>query len=118
MSWDCTLVDPTTQEHLEATNAHMLQGGTYAVGGTKELTLNVTYNYGKIYRRVLGGEGLNDLSGKTGFDSMAWLLEGASQLKNDTSSDYWEATEGNAKTALCQLVLLAQQAPDGVWRLT
>lgn len=117
MSWDCELVDPKTNKVLEAENVHFLAGGNYQVGGTKELTLNVTYNYGKLYRKVLGGEGLNDLSGKTGAESLKYLLAGVKQLSNDSSSDYWEATEGNAKVALLQLLLLARKAPQGVWRL-
>jgi hypothetical protein len=32
-------------------------------------------------------------------------------------NDYWKATEGNAKRALCQLVALAQLRPDGVWNI-
>lgn len=29
--------------------------------------------------------------------------------------NYWDATEGNAKRALLQLVALAKLRPDGVW---
>jgi hypothetical protein len=29
--------------------------------------------------------------------------------------DYWEATEGNAKRALLQLMALSRMRPDGVW---
>lgn len=28
---------------------------------------------------------------------------------------YWEATEGNAKRALLQLLAMARMRPDGVW---
>lgn len=31
--------------------------------------------------------------------------------------DYWKATEGNAKRALCGLLMFAQLRPDGVWRV-
>nr|DAE13757.1 MAG TPA: hypothetical protein [Siphoviridae sp. ctQqU1] len=30
-------------------------------------------------------------------------------------SDYWRATEGNAKRALCGLLAFAKMRPDGVW---
>ena len=56
MSYDISLKDPVTKETIEVKDAHFMQGGTYALGGTKELWLNVTYNYGRIFRRpeVLG----------------------------------------------------------------
>ena len=37
------------------------------------------------------------------------------RLADDVSEDYWEATEGNAKRAILQLVALAKMRPDGVW---
>ena len=56
MSYDISLKDPVTKETIEVKDAHFMRGGTYALGGTKELWLNVTYNYGRIFRRpeVLG----------------------------------------------------------------
>lgn len=36
-------------------------------------------------------------------------------LKDDADEDYWKATEGNAKRALCGLLMFAQLRPDGVW---
>lgn len=45
MSYDIRLTDRVTGETLEATAPHQIRGGTYAVGGTTELWLNVTYNY-------------------------------------------------------------------------
>ena len=118
MSWDCYLVNKKGKT-IETTDPHFVQGGgTYAVGGMKELWISVTYNYGKIYRAVLGGNGLNDLDGKTGAESVPWLEIGIAKLGNDVSTDYWEATEGNAKAALFDLVALAKMAPDGRWRLT
>ena len=118
MSWDCTLVDKRTGKPLEGEAPHNFTGGTYQVGGTKELTLNITYNYGKIFRKVLGGEGLNDLSGMRGLESIRFLLNGADQLKGEPDDDYWAATEGNARKALMDLVELATMRPDGVWQLS
>jgi hypothetical protein len=117
MSWDCTLVDATTQKPLEADKPIQLGGGTYAVGGTKELTFNVTYNYSGLFRKVLGGEGLNDLSGKTGADSIYWLMVGYNKLGDKIDPDYWQPTEGNAKQALLALMQLARMRPDGVWEM-
>ena len=44
MSYDISLCNPITGETLETESTHMMIGGTFAVGGTRELWLNVTYN--------------------------------------------------------------------------
>lgn len=44
MSYDIRLCDPVTHETLEVDSPHLMAGGTYALGGTTELWLNVTYN--------------------------------------------------------------------------
>ena len=46
MSYDIYLKDPVTKEVVEVDTPHFIAGGTYAIGGTKELWLNVTYNLG------------------------------------------------------------------------
>jgi len=118
MSWDCYLVNKKGQT-IEVEDTLNLAGPNIQMGGTKELYLGVTYNYGKIYRAVLGGEGLNDLDGKTGAESIPWLEAAIAKLGDDHDvNDYWNATEGNAKAALQDLVALAKMAPSGVWRLT
>lgn len=52
MSYDISLTDPVTGETLELDTPHHMRGGTYAVGGTTEAHLNVTWNYAKHYYRV------------------------------------------------------------------
>jgi hypothetical protein len=116
MSYDISLVDSVTGEVLEADEPHQMYGGTYALGGTKRLELNVTYNYGQIFGEKLSEEkGIRFLYGKTGAESIPVLKKTIATLKDDVSVDYWEATEGNAKVALTQLLSLAQLRPDGVW---
>ena len=44
MSYDIHLNDPVTKQTLELDDPHFMRGGTYVVGGTKELCLNITYN--------------------------------------------------------------------------
>lgn len=118
MSYDCTLVDPVTKETLHSAAPHRITGGTYVVGGTDELWVNITYNYGKIFRKVMGG-GLNDtINGKLAAETIPMLKEAISKLGDDVHEDYWEATEGNAKKALYQLLALAQMRPDGLWEIT
>lgn len=49
MSYDISLKDPVTKKTIELNEPHFMRGGTYAMGGTKELWINVTYNYGPYY---------------------------------------------------------------------
>ena len=117
MSYDIRLTDPVTHETLHTDEPHMMAGGNYVVGGTTELWLNVTYNYGKFYRRpdVLGGDGIRAIYGMTGAESIPVLERAASALGNEVSDDYWDAVEGNAKRPLLQLAAMARMRPDGVW---
>lgn len=102
VSYDISLNDPVTKEVIELDNPHFIRGGTYAVNGTTELWLNVTWNYAVFYYRddVFGKDGIRTIYGMTG---------------DDTDEDYWKATEGNAKRPLCQLLAMAKMCPDGIW---
>ena len=95
-----------------------MHGGTYALNGTKELWLNVTYNYGSLYYRpdVLGEDGIRTIYDKTGLESIPILTKAIAALGDETSEDYWEPTEGNAKRALYILLTMAKMRPDGVWK--
>lgn len=116
MSYDISLVDPITKETLKTETQHQLTGGTYLIGGTDELWLNVTYNYSPhFYRLIDPKDGIRSLYGKTGAESIPILKEACGKLKDDVSDDYWEPTEGNAKAALLKLIAMAQMRPDGVW---
>ena len=115
MSYDIELRDPVTREVLMFDAPHLMTGGTYAVGGTREAGLNVTCNYGDIYRRVLGEGGIRSIYGMTGAESVPVLDEAASKLSDDATDDYWEATEGNAKRPLLKLAAMARMRPDGIW---
>ena len=115
MSYDISLHDPVTREVPCADMPHDMRGGTYCVGGTRELWLNVTYNYARHFRRVLGEKGIRSIYGMTGAESIPVLEDAASRLADDASDDYWDATEGNAKRALLQLAAMARLRPDGIW---
>lgn len=69
MSYDIRLCDPVTHEALQTDVPHDMRGGTYAMGGTTGLWLNVTYNYGKHYYRVLGDKDIRTIYGMTGAES-------------------------------------------------
>ena len=42
MSYDISLCDPVTHKPLKADSTHFIAGGMRAMGGTKELWLNIT----------------------------------------------------------------------------
>jgi len=116
MSYDIQLVDPVSKETLLLDNVHDMKGGTYALGGTAEAWLNITYNYAKyFYDHIDEEDGIRSIYGKTGFDSIPILEKAIAKLGNDVDDDYWKPTEGNAKKSLLQLVALAKLRPDGVW---
>ncbi|MDX1466096.1 MAG: hypothetical protein R3215_10390 [Halomonas sp.] len=116
MSYDISLTDPVTGQTLELDEPHDMRGGTYAVGGTREAWLNITYNYAPHFYELFGDKGIRWLYGKTAAETLPNLEEAVTLLADDVSADYWEPTEGNAKAALCKLIALAQLRPDGVWQ--
>ena len=107
MSYDISLVDPVTRETLLVENPHHLRGGTYAIGGTTEAWLNITWNYSKFYYRVFGEKGIRTIYGMTGAESIPILKAAMDKLGDDVDPNYWESTEGNAKRALAGLLALA-----------
>jgi len=115
MSYDIDLVDPVTKEVLELDSPHQMTGGTFQIGGTKELHLNITYNYGNILRKLFGEEGIRSFYGLSAMDTVGLLIVAIASLKDDVSKDYWEPTEGNVKQALLQLLTMAKLRPDGIW---
>lgn len=115
MSYDIELLDPVTREVLSADSPHQIKDGTYCIGGTDELSLNVTYNYANHFCSVLGNKGIRNIYGMSGAESIPILKVAIEKLGDDVSDDYWAATEGNAKRALCNLLAFAQMRPDGVW---
>lgn len=137
MSYDISLRDPVTQETLCAEFEHKMAGGNYAVGGTKELWLNVTYNYASWYYKpgVFGptreeSKGIRTIYGMSGVESIPVLQKaiGALQAMTEDISDeerrqcdeqgvtgYWMPTRSNAIRPLYQLLAMAKIRPDGVW---
>ena len=90
---------------------HDIAGGTYAVGGTKDAWLYVTYNYAGTFHRVIGGEGLRSLDGGSVKDLLPVLEKAISALGDaQPDADYWKATDGNAKKALVNLKAIADLA--------
>ena len=116
MSYDIQLCDPVTKKKIEMIDPHFVAGGIYAMGGTKELWLNITYNYAQHYYRVFGTGGIRSIYGKSGAESIPMLENAIAQLGDDVDEDdYWKPTEGNAKKALHGLLAFARMRPDGIW---
>ena len=137
MSYDIYLSDPVTHEPLELEAAHHMRGGTYAMGGTTEAWLNITYNYADWYyrpgvfaRTKKASKGIRAIYGMTGAQSIPILQRAIAKLEslNEDISDkerrereeqgatgYWMPTRENAIRPLHQLLALAQMRPDGIW---
>lgn len=115
MSYDIYLSDPLTGDRVILNEPHTLAGGTYAIGGTKEAWLNITYNYSKFYYTFIDKEkGIRALYGLTGEQAIPIIEKAVRHLGVKTSPDYWEDTPGNAGKALWDLRELCQLAPWAV----
>lgn len=114
MSYDIYLRD-AQGDTIYFENPFDLRGGTYAMGGTTEAWLNVTYNYAPHFYRTMGEKGIRTIYGLTGEASVPILRSAIDALGDDTDPDYWKPTEGNAKAALRNALALALAAPDGIW---
>ena len=96
---------------VELRQRHVITGGTYALGGTREAWLNVTYNYGGIFRRLLGEEGIRTIYGMDIKCARPILVDAATRLGDVApDTDYWKACDGNARKALLDLVELSDLA--------
>jgi len=114
MSYDIRLEKDGEVVLLEEPNLE--RGGMYALGGTNEAWLNVTYNYAKFFYSTMGDKGIRSLYGVTAKDSIPMLKGAIGKLKPDFTSNYWDATEGNAQKALQSLLAIAEKAPaDSAW---
>ena len=84
MSYYISLCDPLTHEILETEEPHFIRGGTYAMNGTKELWLIITYNYAQIYYRpdFFGNNGIRSIYGLTGAESIP-VLQKAIEVLHD-----------------------------------
>lgn len=137
MSYDIYLCDPATKETIELDVPHQIHGGMFAVGGTTELWLNITYNYARWYymegvfsEKDGENKGIRTIYGLNGAQSIPILKNAISALEScqeDIGEDerkdyenhgltgYWMPTRANAIKPLYQLLAFAQMRPDGIW---
>lgn len=86
------------------------EGGVYIVGGSSEADLNVTYNYAKHF----DFRGLHE---KKVSETISTLEKAIETLKDDTTDNYWDSTEGNTKQPLKTLLSWARKYPDMSWNV-
>lgn len=137
MSYDIYLRDRVTKETVHFDTPHQMAGGTYAVGGTTEAWLNITYNYAQWYYKdgvfPNNGEdnsGIRSIYGLSGADSIPVLEHAIKTLESMTedlseeeiqeykdrgTGSYWTPTRANAIRPLYQLLAMAKMRPDAVW---
>lgn len=113
-----------------------MRGGTYGMSGTREMWLNITYNYSLWYYKPgvfpdgENGKGVRSIYGLSGADSIPVLqaaIKALEALTEDLSPEkvreyeeqgaggYWTPTRANALRPLYQLLALAKMRPDGLW---
>jgi hypothetical protein len=119
MSHDISLNCPCCKQVLHMPESFE-DGGTHVYGGDDECRLNVTYNYGSLYRDVFPEKDITNgpiswLYGKTGGDTITVLRKGVERLGTKRDDNYWNATAGNAGAALERLLSFTLQHPAGVW---
>ena len=117
MSYDIRLVDPVTKEPLHTKVNHDMRGGMYALGGTTELWLNITWNYAHYYYESTDGDprfahdeisayyadgttgpvkteyGIRGIYGKTGAESIPMLKDMIDRIekKYKTADGKWKS---------------------------
>lgn len=128
MSYDVRLVD---EKGESVTVPRHEDGGTRIVGGTEKAELNITYNYGGLFRQYFHLSGIKWLHRQTGAETRRRLAWGHYRLLAEehlrrhieeatpyTSNDYWEGTPGNAAYALLRLWMWAEQHPTATFEVS
>jgi len=136
MSYWVSLIDPRTNQCARVERHR--EGGTYALVGTEEATLNVTYNWAPLFQAALNQAfqylqradppsasltmdtndlGLRFLDRKRGDEVVPLLRLAVNYLGVERSLDYWAATKGNAGYCLNILLRWAIQHPNAVFEV-
>lgn len=123
MSYDISLVDKYTGRTIHNTTNHNISGTTYAMNGTDELWINISYNYRNWFMKCFKNDGIHFLEGKVSSETWEPLQKALVFLASnydikDCSSDPWSPESGDAYDMIINLLNLAYIAPDGVWEIT
>lgn len=141
MSYDIYIKHKSTDETYQFPFKHTITGGTYAVGGTSEAWLNITWNYSKYFYEVTDGDtrfahdevsayyadgttgpveteyGIRGIYGKSVKDGIELIKIMIDRLRTKYPDalpdrhDYWASTAGNAIAALDNLMRIGLLAP-------
>lgn len=115
MSWWVSLVD-ADGKLVQVEN--FSEGGTYAIGGSTEADLNITYNYSPFYYEYLSKrKGLRWLHGKKAKKTITKLAAAVQLLGTERAADYWWKTKGNTGYALSILLRWAKANPEAIWNV-
>lgn len=114
MSYDIFVHKKDSDETLILNDKNTARGGTYAINGTNEAWLNITWNYAPFFYKTIDVEkGIRALYGKTPEEAIIILNKAISRLDASTESDdYWQSTAGNARKALQNLRGILLQVID------
>ena len=117
MGYSIHIVDKNNQTMKTANGEkHHIKGGIFILGGTDEASISITYNYSPYFYQYIDKEkGIRYLYGRKVKDTVPLLESIIKQMEESDDRDYWTATEGNARKALENLLLLAELFPDGYW---
>lgn len=132
MGWSISIVDEKG-EVVSAPETHQLKGGTYALGGQKELELSETFNYSSTLRNVFPWRTINNqvvygiwtLDGMSTEDAKHLLVQAVNQIIEEGVTEnvslmphdnYWEPTLGNALAMLLRMLELSRLG-KGYWRI-
>lgn len=116
MSHWVSLLDPVTGTKVLVPRHR--EGATYALTGLPYASMDIPYNYDRIYTRLWEGKNLPDKVHGKRAEEMIPLLEAAvMELGVMQSPDYWKPTPGNAGHALSVLLAWAYQHPLAVFEV-
>ena len=123
MSWDIDIVDEDGYT-MKCEKEHKMIGGTVRCDENlkqipvTDATLNITYNYGKLYNLVWEHT-IDWFDGKDANDPIVIdkLKLGIEKLGTFPHQDYWACTPGNAGKALENILFLCEQCPSGKIRV-
>lgn len=84
MSYDISLKEPVSGQIVHFDTSHQMKGGTYALCGTNEVWLNITYNYARWYYRddTFWKDGIRMIYGMSRSDSIPIIEMAIKTLEN------------------------------------
>lgn len=111
-------IDLTLMQDGKAVQVEPFQyGSVYALGGTSEADIAITYNYSRVYNEIVPDWPgmIRFFNGKRAGDMIPTMRMIVERLGTERDPDYWAPTPGNAGYVMNMLLGWAEQYPDAVW---